>query len=562
MKRTTVWLAALVLLFGIVLLASAWLISTFAPTQQPKPTLQVGALAARTPTPQPTASVPGNLLTNPSFEPPYAPQQFGEINVAQGWKAWYIDIPPCKPWKPDCYIPCPANCIENGACMKDYGCMWARPEFGPMMYAQFTYRVHTGEASQKYFSFARMHEAGLYQQVTGIVPGSPLEFSAWFQAWMCFDFSKCDYGRVSDEPGDMHLRIGIDPTGGIVPTSTNVIWSPEAPAFDRWAQFSVRATALSNVVTVFTHSRAEWAYAHANNDVYLDDASLVVVGPPADFSIQPAQPELGQATTIQVTSQYPFANAALTIADPQNAPVAPDGGAMSGTGTGPFVWAWQFTPTVSGTYQLAFSADALPAPVTSTVSVIAAAHLTAQPSTAWLSQTVTIQAGAFYLYPSQRLTVTEPLGNFITPTDDGETGTAPYIHTWRMASLMTGTHLITFTADLLPAPVTASVNVTSVAGVDSSPVAPPVSTTVSLWAWAYYPYANVAMISTDPQGAALRLIYLGQSSGPPYVWMWMGTPIITGTHVYTFTADGLDVPARGLIFAGGSAVYLPVIFKQ
>jgi len=46
------------------------------------------------------------------------------------------------------------------------------------------------------------------------------------------------------------------------------------------------------------------------------------------------------------------------------------------------------------------------------------------------------------------------------------------------------------------------------------------------------------------------------------VWTWIGTPIITGTHVYTFTADGLDVPARGLVFAGGNAVYLPVIFKQ
>jgi len=316
------------------------------------------------------------------------------------------------------------------------------------------------------------------------------------------------------------------------------------------------------VVTVFTHSRPDWTYARPNNDVYLDDASLVVVGPPAQFSTQPSQPELGQATTVQVTSLQPFANATLTIADPANAPVVPSGGSMTGAGTGPYTWAWQFTPVVSGTYQLAFSADALPAPVTSTVRVVAAAHLTVQPSTAWLSQTVTIQASAYYAYPSQHLTVTDPLGNPITPIDDGEAGTAPHVHSWRMASLVTGTHLITFTADLLPAPITASVNVASVAGVDSSPVAPPVSTTVSIWAWAYYPYSNFAMASTDPQGAAFPLTYLGQSSGPPYVWTWIGTPVITGTHVYTFTADGLDVPARGLIFAGGSAVYLPVIFRQ
>jgi len=562
MKRTTVWIATLVLLLGLVLLASVWLILTRARAPQPTPALRAGVLAARTPTPQPTASVPGNLLANPSFELPYAPQQFGEINVAQGWKAWYLDIPPCRPWRSDCYIPCPTNCIENGACLKDYGCMWARPEFVPMMYAQFTYRVHTGETSQKYFSYARMHEAGMYQQVHGVVPGSLLEFSAWFETWMCFDYSQCDYGRVSDAPGDMHLRIGIDPTGGTVPTSTNVIWSPEAPAFDHWVKFSVQANALSDVVTVFTHSRAEWAYAHPNNDVYLDDASLIVVGPPADFSIQPSQPELGQATTVQVTSPEPFANVALAVTDPTNAPVVASGGSMTGAGTGPYTWAWQFTPTVSGTYQLAFSADGLPAPVTSTVRAIAAAHLTVQPSTAWLSQTVTIQASAYYDYPSQHLTVTDPLGNPITPTDDGKTGTAALLHTWRMASLVTGTHLITFSADLLPAPVTAQVNVASLAGVDAYPVVPPVGTTVSFWAFAYYPYPNVAMASTDPQGGALPLTYLGQSSGPPYVWTWIGTPVITGTHVYTFTADGLDMPARGLVFAGGSAVYMPVIFKQ
>jgi nucleoid-associated protein YgaU len=32
-------------------------------------------------------------------------------------------------------------------------------------------------------------------------------------------------------------------------------------------------------VTVFTHSRPEWGWARVENDVYLDDASLVVVQP-------------------------------------------------------------------------------------------------------------------------------------------------------------------------------------------------------------------------------------------------------------------------------------------
>jgi hypothetical protein len=84
-------------------------------------------------------------------------------------------------------------------------------------------------------------------------------------------------GSRSDEPAEMHLRVGIDPYGGTDPFSANVIWSPEKPAFDHWVQFSVQAQAKGSAVTVFTHSRAEWDYTRVNNDVYLDDASLIVV---------------------------------------------------------------------------------------------------------------------------------------------------------------------------------------------------------------------------------------------------------------------------------------------
>ncbi len=35
---------------------------------------------------------------------------------------------------------------------------------------------------------------------------------------------------------------------------------------------------------------------------------------------------------------------------------------------------------------------------------------------------------------------------------------------------------------------------------------------------------------------ALWLTNLERSS-KPYVWTWIGTPVITGTHVYTFTVD-------------------------
>jgi LysM repeat protein len=127
-----------------------------------------------------------------------------------------------------------------------------------------------------------MHEAGLFQRVGGIKPGTTLRFSIAMEAWMCFEINKCGKdGIYSDWPTNMHLRVGIDPYGGTDPFSPNIVWSPEQDAFDRWVEFSVQAKALGDTVTVFTHSRPDWDWARKNNDVYLDDASLVVVTPTA-----------------------------------------------------------------------------------------------------------------------------------------------------------------------------------------------------------------------------------------------------------------------------------------
>ena len=480
------------------------------------------------------------------------------MNAPHGWRAWYLDVPPCRPWRPDCFIPCPSNCIENGTCARDYGCMWARPEFVAVSYQQYSYRVHTGEAAAKYFSYGRMHQGGYYQQVSGIVPGTLVEFSAWVQTWMCFNFDDCANGRRSDQPSDMHIRIGIDPTGGTVPTSTNVVWSSEVPTFDQWTFLSVRARAQSNTITVWTHSRPEWDFARANNDVYVDDANLIVVGPPAEFSIRPAQPELGQVTTVQVQAEADLANAALAITSPEAVPIVPDGGAKSGSG--PYSWTWQFTPTLPGTHTLAFSASDLAAPVTSTVRAVAAARLTAQPATALLSQTVTVRVGAYFPYPSQPLTITNPAGNIIAPTDEGLTGS--YTHTWSFASQVTGTHQITFTADLLDAPLTANINVASVVLVDSMPPAPPLGVPVTIRAQAYYPYSGAMLMLTEPGGEPLTPDPVGASEAAPFVWTWAFVPDITGTHTFTFTANHLDAPATGWVFAGGSAIYLPTVFKE
>ena len=111
---------------------------------------------------------------------------------------------------------------------------------------------------------------------------------------MCFQFIEgCQYGKVSDQPSDMHLKVGIDPTGGEDPFSPNIVWSPEQPAWDTYTLFQVEAVASGSSVTVFTHSRADWDWARANNDVYVDDASLVVIGQAP--AVQPTQPPAAPA---------------------------------------------------------------------------------------------------------------------------------------------------------------------------------------------------------------------------------------------------------------------------
>jgi len=228
------------------------------------------ATSAPTPTPTESSSIASRAdLVNGDFEaPPPWPLQdnIREVQVAPSWRAWYLDKPPA-------YVKKPVNC--GGV---DYGCYWMRPEFRDMVAASFPNRVHSGFYAQEYFSYGRMHEAGLYQQIGGIKPETMLRFSIWIQAWQCFNIDECGKDGIhSDKPAEMHLKVGIDPNGGSDPLSSNIVWSSEQEAFDRWVDFSVEAKAAGDTVTVFTHSRADWDWARTYSGVYLDDASLAAV---------------------------------------------------------------------------------------------------------------------------------------------------------------------------------------------------------------------------------------------------------------------------------------------
>jgi hypothetical protein len=141
----------------------------------------------------------------------------------------------------------------------------ADPEYN---YAVSPDPVHGAEKSQQYGTYHRFYKAGLYQQLTGCTTDCTFRFSAW--GW---GYATDKEEPISDPTGDMRMRVGIDPTGGTVFTSTNVIWSaPTMNPLDTWAQMSVTATVAAPTVTVFVLSEPAQAWLH--NTSYWDDAAL------------------------------------------------------------------------------------------------------------------------------------------------------------------------------------------------------------------------------------------------------------------------------------------------
>jgi LysM repeat protein len=257
-----------------------------------------------------------NLLTNGDFEQGAGeawPFQDGipEVQVAPGWRAYWRNERPS-------YVTVPNVCSQEEQDART--CLWARPEFRGMSTAEFDYRVHGGSLSQKYFTFNKQHEAGIYQTVSGIEPGSLLRFTIHAQTWSCLaegEWNNCPTLPNSNNPAPFHNKVGIDPTGGVDPWSPNIVWSGEFETHDTWTAFWVEAVAEAETVTVFFYSLADWpdTFPRLNNDVYLDDASLVVVGevtptappPPPTSEVPPtpratATPLPGGAVVHTVTS--------------------------------------------------------------------------------------------------------------------------------------------------------------------------------------------------------------------------------------------------------------------
>jgi LysM repeat protein len=262
-----------------------------------------------------------NLLQNPGFEgeyqvrcsypggkawitlpcdSPLPTMPWQTARVAPGWAAWW-QPPSTDRSAKDFYQNYPNYCGRDAP---DDCVAWHNPEFGDTKSTpQDPPRIRSGENSQKYFTFWSVHEGGLYQVVEDLRPGTPLRFSVYMEVWSATKLSGIEPNpHQSFGQTNMHLRVGIDPTGGTDPWSKAIVWSPEHESYDQFTRFEVQAVAQSNKVTVFTHSRPENPMEH--NDVYVDDAELWYVGgvgPSAPLIVNPP-PALQAVGSISTTA--------------------------------------------------------------------------------------------------------------------------------------------------------------------------------------------------------------------------------------------------------------------
>jgi hypothetical protein len=201
-----------------------------------------------------------NLLFNPGMEGTYVTVGIYEnMRVAAGWIAWWRE----GSWE---------EILEGYRLRPEYKASFADEVSGD--------RVHSGWQAQQYFHSYATIQGGIFQIVNNVKPGQRLRFSIWGMAWSCEDWYRChekNPPRVwSWRPSPMHMRIGIDPFGGNDAFSTNIVWSSEFDSYDTWSQWTVEAVAASSTVTVWTYAYPD--YRSQDNDIYLDDAELTVVG--------------------------------------------------------------------------------------------------------------------------------------------------------------------------------------------------------------------------------------------------------------------------------------------
>lgn len=256
-------------------------------------------------------------LQNADFEDGFQRVQAQELNVAIGWRAWFID---------------------DGVNL--------RPEYKDAT-APYMNRVYSGNHAQQFFRTYSPLDAGIQQTVTVPFKGR-VRFSIQAQAWS----TSTGNAEFSEGDGQLTMQIGIDPTGGSNPFSPSVVWSKPVFSYDAFSPLRVEAFASGNAITVYTRGKAVWGVQ--NNDVYFDHARLAITVP------QYGQPHVSaeQASfRYPASSLHPVEAPTAELAATAAPPVEP---------TSPAQPASETTATTSAASATTSAASATAAPVAAT----------------------------------------------------------------------------------------------------------------------------------------------------------------------------------------------------
>jgi len=149
-------------------------------------------------------------------------------------------------------------------------------------------------------------DGGIYQRVPATI-GAKYTFSTWVGTWpLELDPSTLKYDVWNDRNRLIHVRIGIDPTGGTNPNSPNIIWTPRMYSHAKYTNLAVSATATSNYVTVFVHMRGTLSVGNCWHLYAVDDCVLTAempCTPPSITSHPQSQTKVvGQSATFAVSA--------------------------------------------------------------------------------------------------------------------------------------------------------------------------------------------------------------------------------------------------------------------
>ncbi len=252
-----------------------------------------------------------------------------QLETALGWAPWWQDARPGAPrWQNQ------------------------KPTFLPT--------TVDGELVQELRTPYGTHTGGLWQQVPA-APGNRYELTVDGQAWS----SEEDTPHKSRGGSDVNLRIGVDPTGGLDPTSPLIEWSEPVQALDRWVTLRLTARAEANVITIYLASAPN--LPKRNQSVYWRNAVLLPVGRfrrsrtivgPGDthINLEPEHPNPDEPVSVIVSStqNIPFVELFVYRPDNQKSLVVFEGISKE---DGRHTWRYQFTAGEAGLYDLRFVAD-------------------------------------------------------------------------------------------------------------------------------------------------------------------------------------------------------------